>query len=95
MSDLKFDTVERALDWLESQEPAEILEVLEDYPGVRQNSFACPLAKFVAGTTGIEVSVNSWWVEDLPCNTNYRLKEKLLSFRKKFDDEDYPHLVKA
>lgn len=97
MSNLKFDSVRTALNWLESKEPAEIVKILEDYPGVRGLARDCPLARFCKETTGTEVSVGlhtimriSGW--SLFFRT-YHLEEKLRSVRSKFDVGDYPNLV--
>ncbi len=49
----------------------------------------------VMGTTGIKVNVGLQWVSGYNSSAGlaYRLNKKLLSFRIKFDDGDYPHLV--
>ena len=91
MSDLKFDTVGRALEWLESQEPDEILEVMKDYPGLPGVMNHCPLALYCKETTGIaNVSVALTAVATM--GNVYPLGEKLQDFRVKFDKGEYPHL---
>jgi len=89
---MKFDEVNEALDWLESQE--DIPKALEGYPGVKCNNWKCPIANFVLSTTDIAVNVGVYWVEDRNgSGGGYRLGENLLSFKDKFDEGDYPHLV--
>jgi hypothetical protein len=96
----KFRTVKRALEWLESQEPAEIMDVLEDHPGKRNKKQECPLARWCRFATGTRVSVQpkdrlpfAGYGVRLDAGAFYPLGSKLRSFVTKFDDGDYPHLV--
>lgn len=93
MSGILFGTVKRAVNWLESLEPVEIIEVLNDYPGTRHSITECVLARYCKETTGQSVKVSLEWIHHGPgIQESVRLGEKLHSFRVKFDDGDYPQL---
>jgi len=100
LNDLKFETVARSLEWLESLEPVEIIEVLSDYPGERNSRQDCVLARYCRETTGQMVRVHLTKVQinlDEPLSKPLQLiplGKKLRSFRVKFDDGDYPELEK-
>jgi len=91
MSGIKFKSVKRALEWLESLNTKEIVDVLRDYPGIPHIMKECTLACYLRETTGQDVSVglNSIEVAGLG---RFPLGQKLYSIRKGFDQGCYPEL---
>lgn len=92
-SEMKFEDIEQALDWLEAQKPAKILKVLKNYPGERNHPSRCVLANFCKETADIKVWITLNFVEGLNGGgLAYELGPKLLDCRRGFDHSRYPQL---